>query len=89
MKKLLADIEAYLARTGMPAVWFGPCIGLSRQFVTDLRQGVSTSVDNADKARTFMRKNASAVAAEKAVSDARLKHLRAKVAKLASQETAE
>ncbi len=56
-KQFLADIENYLAETGMPAYAFGLETVRDPAFVKDLREGRSCSLRLASKVREFMEVN--------------------------------
>ena len=54
-EELLAEIEAFLARTGMGPTQFGKLIDNNTNVVKRLRAGKSITTDTADKIRDFIR----------------------------------
>jgi phosphopantothenoylcysteine decarboxylase/phosphopantothenate--cysteine ligase len=56
-QSLLADIEAYLARTGETATKFGIAAVRDGHLVSKLRKGASVTLKTADKVRAYMRQN--------------------------------
>jgi predicted transcriptional regulator len=55
-EKFLAQIEAFLARTGMPATTFGKAVLKDPSFVFDLRRGRKPTLDICDKILKYMAK---------------------------------
>lgn len=54
-KKLLAEIETFLRRTGMHETTFNKRAGSSHNFIRRLRSGASCTLATADAVRLFMR----------------------------------
>lgn len=52
---LLAEIDAFLARTGMPDTRFGRAALNDPHFLRRLRSGGDTTLTTADRLRAFMR----------------------------------
>ncbi len=59
-ENLLAEIEAYLARTGETATKFGVAAVRDGHLVSKLRKGASVTLKTADKVRAYMRAKAPA-----------------------------
>ncbi len=53
-KKLLADIEAFLAKTGMSETEFNRTAAPDHHFIRRLRSGKSCTLATADSVRLFM-----------------------------------
>lgn len=54
-EKLLRDIEAFIAKHGMPETVFGVKAMNDTALLTKLRRGRSVRIDTAEKLRRFMR----------------------------------
>jgi hypothetical protein len=65
IKKLLAEIEAFLARTGMRPSTFGHYVVRDGKFVDRLRKGGTVNLDTAAAVRTYI---ATGVSPRKGVS---------------------
>lgn len=52
--KLLSEIEAYLARTGMAPTTFGSAVMNDKAFVLRLRKGKGVHADTVDHVRAWM-----------------------------------
>lgn len=57
MQRLLAEIEAYLAASGMGQTEFGVRADRDRSLMTRLRQGRQVTLAKADRIIAYMRKN--------------------------------
>lgn len=53
-KQLLADIEAFLSRTGMHETTLGKLVRNDSKMLTSLRAGSSVTLDTADRIRAVM-----------------------------------
>ena len=56
-ERLLADIEAYLSRSGMSATTFGVVVLRNTRFVHDLRKGQAVKDYTIDKVNAWLKAN--------------------------------
>ena len=57
-KSLLAEIERFLARSGLTSTKFGVAAVNDGHLVANLRKGNSVTLKTADKVRTYMQREA-------------------------------